>query len=218
MTILGDIDTSHAIPRKSIAEGREIPDATIFIRRTVIEFLQVLFSTREPNKNRFHWNKDITQSEIQITDNHSVNLTDVNKRPMIIAVRGPISWQGTGLGGNSLESVDRPTGRRTFNDMLIGSVVLNCISREGVEADQLAQFVFNAFKFFSPVLKKFGFFTIKSTSIGAESLIKASGSEDETTLVPVYLNLMIQERWTLDEKVARTLQNIVIETVFQGGR
>lgn len=202
-------DLNEAIPRKSIRRGDRVPEAAIFIKRTAIEFLQVLFSTR--SSGNFKWDSDSTISEIQISDQYAVNLTDVNKRPMIIAIRGPISGQNFGLGGNNIESIHLPTNTTVLNNILNGSVALNCISREGIEAERLAQLVFNSFRYFSLELRKYGFFTINSINIGAESLIESSGSEEETTLVPVYINASVQERYALEETASRKLRQIVIE-------
>lgn len=215
MGIVGGKDQSSSLPRRSIEEGKRIPLAAIFIKRTAIEFLQILFGQRAPG--HLHWNKDITQSDLQISDIGGVNFTDVDKRPMIIGVRGPLSWLGMGLGGGSFESANMQTGKKVYSDLVTGSVAFNCISREGVEAEEIAQNVFNLFKFFGPELRKYGFFTIKSLNIGAESSIKTSGIEDESTLVPVYITAQIQERWSLDETTSRKLRKIIIETMFNGG-
>lgn len=211
MTITSGKDQSDFLPRRSIASGDRVPNHTLFITRTAIEFLQVIFSRRA--RGQLKWDKDITNTEIQISDVHAVNLTNKNQRPMIIAVRGPLGWQGLGLGGNSLESRNMPTGDRIHNDLLTGSIALNCISREGVEAEQIAYLVANSFKFFGSELRKFGFFSIKSLNIGAESLIEQEGSEDLTSLVPVYITASVQERVSIKEEVARPLREIIINVL-----
>ena len=145
-----------AIPRKTIATQEQIPNVAIFVKRTALEFLQILFSTRA--KGSYHFDQDETHTEIQIADQHNADLGAINVRPAIIAMRGPMSWQGQGLGGNAVESRHMPTGKHVFSDLITGSVAFSCISREGIEAEQLAHLVFNSFKFFRPVLQKYGFF------------------------------------------------------------
>lgn len=199
--------------RTSIADQKQIPNVAIFLKRTTIEFLQILFSTR-PEKS-FHYDTDDTLTEIQISDQHAVNLEGTHIRPAIVAVRGPLSWQGIGLGGNAFESQSMSTGKQTYNDLLTGSVAFSCISREGYEAEELAHFVFNSFKFFRPILAKYGFFTIKSLNIGGESLIIQEGDNDDLYLVPVYVTASIQDRWTLTNDAARELQKIIIDNLFQ---
>lgn len=195
--------------RRSIKTGQHIPNAAVFLKRTALEFLQIIFSTRREGDLRF--DQDDSKTEIQISDVHSVDLTTVNVRPAIIAVRGPLSWQGMGLGGGAGAGRDVKTGAHHFSDLLIGSVAFSCISREGIEAEQIGHLVFNSFKFFRPVLQRYGFFTIKSLNIGAEALIEQEGSDDRTTVVPVYVTAQIQDRWILEETVGRKLERIVIE-------
>lgn len=206
-------DMAKGIPRRTIASGEKIPNVAIFLKRTAIEFLKILFSTRKPGD--YHWDPDETKREIQIADVHAVDLSLVNSRPAIVAVRGPLSWQGMGLGGGSVEGRDMMKGDFVFNDLLTGSVAFSCISREGIEAEQIGHLVFNSFKFFRPVLQKYGYFSIKSLNIGGESLVEQEGADDKTTVVPVYVTALIQDRWRLQEEVGRQLKDIVIETLFE---
>lgn len=207
----GPEDPNAAIPRKSIVDGLRIPNAAVFLKRTALEFLQILFSTRDD----YCYDPDDTKTKIQITDVHALDLSSINVRPAIVAVRGPLSWQGLGLGNGALEGRNMRTGDYTFNDMLIGSLSLNVFSREGIEAEQIAHIVFNSFKAFKPVLRRYGYFTIKSMGLGGESLIEQSGSNDETYAVPINVTAMIQDRWVLSDSAARTLKRIIVETMFQ---
>lgn len=201
----------QGIQRSSIDKGELIPNVAVFLKRTTIEFLQILFAQRAPGS--FHYDADDTKTDIQISDVHAVDLDTASLRPAIIAVRGPLSWQGLGLGGGAVEQRHMPTGNRTFNDLLTGSVAFSCVSREGLEAEQIGHLVFNSFKFFRPILAKYGFFTIKSLNIGAEALIEQEGADDKTNIVPVFVTAQIQDRWTLTDDAARVLKGIVIRTM-----
>jgi len=209
MTVFEGETGKKPIKRGTFSDSREIPNVAIFLKRITIEFLQVLFAARAPGS--YHYDKDDTLTEIQITDQHAVDLEATHVRPAIVAVRGPLSWQGIGLGASSFEFMNIPTGTQTMNDLLTGSVALSCMSREGTEAENLAHIVFNSFKFFRPVLQKHGFFTIKSMNIGGESLVYQEGDNDDLYLVPVYVTASIQDRWTLSDEAARRLERIVLE-------
>jgi hypothetical protein len=199
------------IPRTGIADKREIPNCAIFIKRTAIEFLQAVFSLRAPGE--LHFDPDESKTEIFIADQHTTNLNAVEVNPAIIAVRGPLSWLPTGLGGGSVESQSRTTGNTTFNDLLSGSIAFSCLSREGIEAENMAHLVFNSFKFFQPVLRQYGYFSIKSMNVGAEALIEQEGTDDKLYLVPVYVSVQVQDRWTLSENTARKLRQIIIDYI-----
>ena len=209
------VTNGFGIPRRSIEGGDRIPNVAIFLKRTALEFLQIIFSTRGDGQFRYH--EDDTKTEIQISDVHAVDLKAVGRRPAIVAVRGPLSWQGMGLGGNSVESVEMSTRRTVMSDLLTGSVALSVISREGIEAEQIAHVVFNSFKFFRPILMKYGYFNITSLNIGSESLVEQEGSDDKTTIVPVYITAQVQDRWVLDETAARKLQDIIISNMATFG-
>lgn len=195
----------------SIAENARIPNAAVFLKRTALEFLQIVFSQRAIGS--FHYDLDDTVTEILIADVHAVDLQSVSVRPSIIGVRGPLSVQPASIG--SVESRNLSTGSYTFNDLLTGSVAFSCISREGIEAEQIGHLVFNSFKVFRPVLQKYGFFTIKSLSIGAETLVEQEGANDLTTVVPIYITAQIQDRWLLDSSVEKQLKKVVIEHLIQ---
>lgn len=197
--------------KSTIADKQQIPNVAVFLKRTSLEFLQILFSTRDVGS--FHYDQDDTETEIQICDQHAVNLEGVDIRPAIVGARGPIAWQQIGLGGNSFESQNRHTGDETYNELLTSSIAFSCFSREGTEAEQIAHVVFNSFKFFRKVLQKYGFFQIKSLNMGAEALINQSGDNDDLYMIPVYVVASVQDRWTLSDTAAKKLEQIIIEVL-----
>lgn len=208
MAITEGKDTSGTLPKKSFT-GDRIPNSAIFMKRTALEFLQILFSTRASGS--LHYDQDDTKTDIQIADINAADLSVINLRPAVIVARGPLNWQGLGLGSNSVEKVNTRTRETFYNDLLVGSLSISCISNQGIEAEQIAHLVFNSFKFFNSVLRKHGFFSVKSLNIGAESLVEQEGSSDETYIVPVYITAQIQERWSLEPKAARVLEDIIVQ-------
>jgi len=193
---------------QSIATGKRIPNSAIFLKRTALEFLQIVFSCREDYK----YDPDDTITGIQIADSHAADLSSMNVRPAIIAVRGPISWRNLGLGGGAVNSRDMKTGSYSFADLLTGSISLSVISREGIEAEQIAHSVFSLFKYFRPELQKYGFFSIQNLSMGSESLIEQEGTDDVTYAVPISMTASVAETALLVDDVGRKLKKVVIET------
>lgn len=209
MSILEGPALGDALEKKSFRNER-IPNTAIFLKRTAIEFLQILFGTRA--QGSYHYDSDDTKTDIQIADVNAADLEAINKRPAIIVQRGPLSWQGMGLGGSAFESRS-PEGGDIYNDLLVGSISVSCISKEGIEAEQIAHLVFNSFKFFAPILRKRGFFSIKSLNIGAESLVEQDGAGDETYIVPIMVTAQMQERWSVSEDVKRHLEEVLVENL-----
>lgn len=177
-----------------------------FLKNTALRFLQIAFSERAPGN--FHYSDDEENTEIKIADQHAFQLDASETKPAIVSVRGPISWRNIGL-SHGTQQMNRRTGQSEKTDLLQGSVGLSCISRYGLEADQLASDVFNLFKYFRTTLMKFGFFSVKSLSLGSEQLVEIEG-EPKLFLVSVLLECQIQDRWVLGPKAAADLRKIVV--------
>jgi len=197
--------------RKSIDNPSEtIQTVPTFVKNTALRFLQVVYSEREQGNLRY-LHDDEEGTEIKIVDQYAYQLDSNDLRPAIVGVRGSISWQNIGL-SNGLQELDFRSGQEKRTDLLTGSVALNCLSRVGLEAEQIASDVFNLFKVFKSTLTKFGFFTVRSMTIGPEQLIDGQGEAD-LFMVSVMMQCQLQDRWMLEPKSAAELRKIVLETL-----
>jgi hypothetical protein len=210
-TTIGDKSRQGSLEKRSITSFDRIPDTGIFIKRTAIEFLQILFSTRD--KDSFKYDPDDTVSDIQIQDAYSADLKSMSSQPSIIAMRGPVSWMGQGLGGNSIQSRQMHTGDHMFNDMLMGSLTFNCMARTDAECEIIAEIVMKSFRFFRPMLQKYGFFSIKGVTMGNTSLIDAFGIEAKLFACPVMVSVSVQEQYSVTDVAPRELREIVIQGI-----
>src|SRR5208283_5589218 len=104
-------------------------------------------------------------TEILIEGQGTDNLTNVDVRPKIVVVRGPITWNKTHI-GNMIGSKNVSMERRQYASIYNGTVGVSCFSREDLEADNLAQICFDAIEAFQFKLHKFGFLSINSAQIG----------------------------------------------------
>lgn len=206
MIIEGD---ARGIEKQTIATRQRIPNTAIFLKRTALEFLQIIFSLRDD----YRYDPDDTITGIQITDSHAADLTSVNVRPAIIAARGPISYRNLGLGGGAVSFRNMKTGSHEYTDLITGSLSFNIFSREGIEAEQLAHLVFSSFKYFRPDLQKYGYFTIQNLSMGGASLIEQEGADDVTYVVPVSMTASVVDKAVNVEIVGRTLKKVVTEVI-----
>lgn len=197
--------------RHSIDNPSEtIESVPTFVKNTALRFLQVVYSERGEGELRY-LHDDEEGTEIKIVDQYAYQLDSNDMRPAIVGVRGSINWQNIGL-TNGMQELNFRTGQEKRTDMLNGSVALNCLSRVGLEAEQIASDVFNLFKVFRTTLTKFGFFTVSSMSIGPEQLIEAQGEAD-LFMVSVLVQCQLQDRWMLEPKSAAELRKIVLETL-----
>lgn len=200
---------ARRLEKQSIATGQRIPNTAIFLKRTALEFLQIIFSLRED----YCYDPDDTITGIQISDSYAADLESVNVRPAIVVTRGPISYRNLGLGGSAVSFRNTKTGSYEYTDLLTGSLSFSVFSREGIEAEQIAHLVFSSFKFFRPDLQKYGFFSIENLNMGGASLIEQEGADDVTYVVPVSMTASVVDKAINEEIVGRTLKKVVTTVI-----
>lgn len=193
------------------------------IKNYALEICQLLFA--EGNPTGYAWDQDQSKTEIMIVDKHSFNLDSVGTTPTIVANRGPQGWMRTS-GFRQMQSMDLRTDRRVYTDLVRGGVILSCFSRHGLEAEDLAGYLFESFQVLRDVLRKLarqdtlvphhlGFFKIEASNMGEEALVK-SDSRPEISVVPVAIQASIQRRYAVQPRDSRKLQKINVRTSRSG--
>lgn len=191
--------SSLSNPERKLIRPHEI------IKTHALEFVQALFSNHENVGESLVWNPDQTKSLITIVDKYTFNLDQATSRPCIVANRGPQGWMKTS-GFRQFQGEDIKTGTRYYIDLIRGTVTLSCFAREGLEAEEIAGIVFEAFQTFRDPLRKLhqrgrlmpqhlGFFRVESSQMGEEALVK-SDSRPDLSVVPVAISAMVQRRWS----------------------
>jgi hypothetical protein len=194
------------------------------IKNYALEVCQLLLKDPQ-NPMGMVWDPEEEKSRIRICDKHSFNLDHVGTNPAIVANRGPQAWAKTS-GFRQMQSVNMRTDARTYIDLIRGSVILSCFSRQGLEAEDLAGFLFESFQVFRDVLRKIarrgiivphhlGFFRIEASSMGEEALVK-SDSRPDISVVPVAIQATVQRRYSVEPTNSRKLQNIEVRTSRRG--
>lgn len=193
------------------------------IKNFALETCQILFA--EGNPTGLHWDANQEKSHITIVDKHSFDLEAVGTTPTIVANRGPQGWMRTS-GFRQMQSMDLRTDRRTYTDLVRGGVILSCFSRHGLEAEDLAGYLFESFQVFRDVLRKIakegtlvphhlGFFKIEASNMGEEALVQ-SNSRPEISVVPVAIQASVQRRYAVQPRESRKLQKINVRTSRSG--
>jgi hypothetical protein len=186
---------------------------TSLAKDLILKFLQDLFS--EPKlydgQNAYLWNLDPMQSKILIVDSYTEDLEKMELRPALVLRRGGTAWMNTSL--NQRLSFDWRTGARGYTDLIHSDLTVECLSRNGLEAELLADLVFQGIQFFALQIRERGAFKVASVAIGSETLIQAD-SQQELTAVPVNMTLSFQSRWLvtpsqqLVEKIKGTINTM----------
>jgi hypothetical protein len=193
-----------------------LPSAHKVIKNYVLEFCQLIFD----GKNfPLAWDVDQAKTQINIVDKYSFNLDQVTQNPSIVANRGPVAWTNQG-GIGRRQHVDFKTGTVTYTDLVRGAVTLSCFSKNGLEAEDIAGFVFESLQSFRQVLRnvtsassigvKPGLFKVEATTMGEEALVK-SNSRPNLSVVPVAVAAIAQRRWSVAVRDARTLRGIITQ-------
>ena len=190
----------------------------------LLRFLQDIFFQMPRGQGCYHFepgqetgSTDEENTEIVITDSGTVNTDTVEKRPAIIVSRGPFAYGNTSLDHLLRFEPSISGNTRVHTDLLTGSFVINCLSREGLEAEEIALIVSKAIRIYRRLLQKAGFFHIGTlVQVGAETAAGAlvSGDSDEDFInVPVSFPVYYQESWTIETQ-AELLRCLSLTTEY----
>jgi hypothetical protein len=215
--IHAQVDGDSVAPRGLRDQTREIRIGQV-IKLYAIDFLQSMFS-QHPTRT---WDPDVATTKILIVDKYTFNLEEVAKRPAIVSNRGPQRWMKTS-GFRQMQTRDMVSDRRSYTDLINGSVTFSVFARGG-EAEDLAQLVFEWFTQFQDAIRdrgafrapldRVGLFRVSSVSIGEEALVKSDSAPD-LSVVPVMVQAMAQQRWLLIPRAVK-LKGIRF-TITRGG-
>jgi hypothetical protein len=193
-----------------------LPSAHKVVKNFLLEFCQLIFD----GKNfPLAWDEDQAKTQINIVDKYSFNLDQVTQNPSIVASRGPLAWANQG-GIGRRQHVDFKTGTVTYTDLVRGAVTLSCFSKNGLEAEDMAGFVFESLQSFRHVLRnltsegsigvKPGLFKVEAATMGEEALVK-SNARPNLSVVPVAVAAIAQRRWSVAVHDARELKNVITQ-------
>jgi hypothetical protein len=163
---------------------------SLAIKYIFLNFAQAYFGEQH---NRFTWNIDPRISNIIIADKFAIDLGVAVQRPSIIlsrgaaawtyAVRGQQGWINPHRTGNVKFGAltpalndDRIRGIE-FTDLYSGSITYNCVAKQGVEAEDIANKLFVALTVHKRDFATVGIYKFTSMSISEERLIRHGGTE-----------------------------------------
>ena len=173
----------------------------LWIKHTFLSFAQGIFSLDE----KFTWDSNPRTTKLIIADKFAVDLGVIEKRPAIILSRGSYGWQDTIRGQNGINaplsskrvstlmpvpSADR-WGDFIFTDFLRGSVTYNVLSKNGIEAEEIANKLFIALSGYKREMQSYGVHHTVGITIGDERIVKTT-SEIEAMGVTVSLGFIAQ--------------------------
>jgi|GEM_PF-4772723 len=177
------------------------------IKYVFLHFLQALFS----NDHIYTWDPDVQKTNIIIADRHAIDIGVAVFRPSIILQRGDVSWTYSVRGQDAtnalinyndknLQSVgNKGYLNKAYTDLLRGQIVFNIVSKNGIQAEIIAEKVFKNLTGYKDELRKAGIKLINNLSISQEQIIKNS-SEIDLVGIQIYLGFIQQLYIVKDEK------------------
>lgn len=203
-------------------------NAVLDVKKIFISFAQKYFE----NHLRFTWTEDLRTTKLLVADKNAIELEVLEAKPGIILSRGPNRWAMVagqkGIGDtnkewmfpNGVETLEGPltevgVSRKEYKDLLEGTVTFNCISRNGLQAEEIANELFMALTVFKDEIKLHGIHMIHGISMGEESIIRSNAST-ELTVVPVTLQYTAQRTLTSSMRTYDMEVTYDGETVYEG--
>ena len=181
-----------------------IPNGTQLLRRVLLSMLQSYFSQQKAI-NGLTWDPDTRKTGIFITDIRPHGIEDLDPRPAIITERSAFRRQTVGLGDDRVqENLTQAIETNTW--IMAGQIVFHCISRESLEAEDLAWTVHDlVIMYMRQIAAKIPLHTLGDSSIGAEQTYDLTGESapdhpgswvDAPVSIEFYLNRTVTTQIT----------------------
>lgn len=168
-----------------------------YFTRVFLLFLQGLFEQMPTGS--YHWSSDEKLSEIAITDQVPIPRERVDAKPQIVTMRGPAQFANLTL--DQMRKVNPRTGEKERTDLVSCTMTINCIAKNGVEAQRIAFIVARHIRTFKTTIQRTGMHKVGDdiiiTSESPPGAFLSGEADPEIVLVSVQCPFHFQ--WT--EKV-----------------
>ena len=168
-------------------------DLSDHIIRVFLTLTQKYFSMEESDRPipssvgyRYYLdNEESGRSTIWISDSYPDVATSSELRPAIVIKRGEIADEVQFLGGN-MQEMDWVDGSYTESTLVGGSIQLQCLSRQGVEAEALAFELFALIRLMrEEIIVGSKIHGIQKITMGPEKDLEIQGDRTEWMVVPL---------------------------------
>lgn len=177
---------------------------TSFAKDVYLTMLRDLFGQ---NPGYYHWDPNADSTRLVITDRFSAPKEERVFQPMIYLTRGRMGFLNTSL--NQFMAGNLNTGDKRFADIIAGTMIINCVSREGLEAEELAGIVFTMTQALRAEFRKKGFHDFNVGEILEEGPLKVE-SISNLVQVPVSTSFSFFYSWALSIMNSTPLKEVCI--------
>lgn len=177
-------------------------------KEVIICFLQAFFGEKPRGEAGWHYLEDEDKSSLFICDKFSFNREVAEQRAGLFIDRGAMRWAGRHI--DQLVGTAGAGASKIRGDLIECGVRVNCVSKQGIEAEHLAQMIFMLVTIFKDEFRKVeGVHHVLSTAVGSESILRAD-SHSDLHLVPCDLIVRMHKAFLLFEKGAPLLEEFRI--------
>lgn len=178
---------------------------TIFVKRIFVGWLKEFFSNRSDYPYIARNDRD---TGIMITDKHSFNLSKVAGKSALVVDRKQFNWMRTSIDQN-LHTIGLNATTRKM-DLLQGTVIVHCLNKEGLVAEDLSHIVFFGLESFKTEIRKMGLWELNTLGVGEESVLVDSKSQTEIVSVPVIVRAFVQAKWLERAASTQLVEDIIV--------
>lgn len=160
---------------------------------TLLEILREFFV----QQTKYHFDAEERLSKVRIGDKNEIKFMVGNDdRPNIVVSRGQVRPISNFIADFNFADVS--TGTFEFTDLFETTLTVNCLARNGLEAEEIASSIFGFVKFNREEFLKKGFLKIDQPIISDEQLLNA-GSDFELFNVTIVFSVIYAIKWTREE-------------------
>jgi|SRR3972149_8108406 len=182
---------------------------TDYAKTAVIKILRTFFSIIP----EFQYDTNPKKTLIEIADKYTVNLETVEKQQKIIIGRQRCSWMHKSIDQFRGEGFLGDSGGN-FADAMQTSLAVQCISKEGLEAEYIADLVCACFTMFRRIIRQLvpRLIDIRVTDIGPEQPLRADVATEVVGVV-VLIDIWHQVNWKITPSQEQEFKNIFLSSV-----
>lgn len=152
---------------------------SLLIKKLFLSFVQSYFGQ---NGSTYQWQADPKKTEIFIGDKFSARGATLEKYPAIIMNRGSKRWAKVAI--DQRLGMDLLSNAKVRSDLVLGTMVFQCISTNGPEAEDIAEILFNVFVGAKDMFRDKGVNQLIDISMGEQTLLR-SDTQARMVMVPV---------------------------------
>lgn len=175
-------------------------------------YLMILTGIFSQTNTEYKWDPDEDITKIIISDRIQKPVENQSFRPMIYLHRGRMAYANTSI--NKLLAKDLNTHRTTYADLIQGTMVLNAVSSEGLEAEEIGSMLFTVLQAYNGEFQKLGFQNMDVNEILEERIVD-SGFDVKLIEVPVVTSFVFQHTWCVSELNLKLLQEVCIQRAME---